>query len=713
MLFNMAKPQQTVFYSWQSDSPPKANRYFIQSALERAVRKLASKGNIAVEPVVDRDTRNVAGAPKIAETIFAKIERAAVFVADVSIVGKTLSKTAKERKALPNPNVLMELGYALKVLEDQRLILIANTAFGRIEDLPFDLLGRRTLPYTLREKNLVQNAESQKIRKRVRDQLQVALEAALESIFLLPPRDLNQLPAPLLILEGAKSLRDKAANAIGPRGTRTTLIRIGERERTITRDGLAITSQLTNQDHHTRHGIDLLAKAAEEVRQQVGDGAKSAILLCYEMVNSGYAATEAGELPSDVINGMERAVERTVNYINKVKKPLRSDGIPNVAGTAGGPLAAKLVVEAFEKAKPEGVWMVQHDSVPAKSTVTVEEGIVFNRGYIAEDFANDPATGACVLDNCLVVVCEDKIYSYQSLLPILQQIVSAKQPVLVLAEDIEGEALKLLVQNHNKNVLSCVAVKAPAYDQSRKDWLRDIATVVGAQLFGGLYGKSLESADLSDLGVAERVVVDKDETQITPGQVNQDRIAIRRAQIQKEIQQTASYERDKLQSRLANLIGSTAVIKVGGPTRDELIDNAYKVTTAMHSVRWALGQGYVLGGGLTYYNAHNSLNKDRKVKSLTQGEKFGIKAVQRALREPIMSLLRTGGQSIVELKEQSNVATEVGFNLITQRYENLREAGVWDAAVVASSAVQIAFSHAKMILETTSWDTIRPNLPFL
>lgn len=709
----MTKPQQTVFYSWQSDSPAKANRYFIQTALERAVKALASKDSIAIEPVVDRDTRNVAGAPKISETIFAKIERAAIFVADVSIVGKTSGKTARNRKALPNPNVLVELGYALKVLQDKRLVLIANTAFGRIEDLPFDLLGRRTLPYALSEKDLDQNAESGRVRKQVRDQLQAALEVALESIFLLPPRDFNQLPAPLLILQGAKSLRDKAADSIGPRGGRTTLIKMGERERTVTRDGLTITSQLTNLDHHTRQGIDLLSKAAEEVRQQAGDGAKTAILLCYEMVNGGYAAVEAGELLSDVLSGMELAVEKTVNYIQKQRKPLGRDGIPHVARTAGGPLAANLVVEAFEKAKPEGVWMVQDDVAPAKSSVESQEGIVFNRGYLADEFANDAATGNCILDDCLVLVCEEKIYSNQQILPVLEKIVGANKPVLILAEGIEGETLRLLVHNKNKNVLSCVAVKAPGYEESKKGWLRDIASITGAELLGGSYGKSLETADLSDLGTAERVVVEKDETQITPGQVNQERIAIRLAQLHKQIQQTASYERDKLQNRLANLIGSTAVIKVGGRTRDELLDNRYKVTTAMHSVKWALAQGYILGGGLTYYNAHKSLHRELKLKSLNQGEKTGIKAIQRALQEPILCLLRTQKESIEGLQTHSRDQTEIGFNLTTRRYENLREAGVWDAAVVASFAIQIAFSDAKMILETTSWDSIKPDLPFL
>jgi hypothetical protein len=523
----MTKPQQTVFYSWQSDSPPKANRYFIQSALERAAKTLALKDSIAIEPVVDRDTRNVAGAPRITETIFAKIDRAAVFVADVTIVGSTVAKTAKERKALPNPNVLMELGYALKVLEESRLILIANTAFGRIEDLPFDLLGRRTLPYTLEENDLKQTTESQEVRKKVRDQLQTALEGALESIFLLPPRDLNQLPAPLLILQGAKSLRDKAAASIGPRGGRITLIKVGDRERTVTRDGLTVTSQLTNLDHHTRQGIDLLGEAAEDVRQQAGDGAKTAILLCYEMVRGGYSSVEAGELLSDILSGMERAVEKTVSFIQKQKKPLRRINIANVAITAGGLSTAKLVVEAFVKAKPEGVWMIQDDVAPAKSSVEVQEGIVFNRGYLADDFANDPSTGNCILNDCFVLVHDGKIYSHQQILPILEQIFLVKQPVLLLAEDIEGEALRLLVLNNNKKVLSCVAVKAPAYDRMKKEWLKDIAVITGAELLGGDYGKALEMADLSDLGTAETVVVEKDETRIIPGEVNDERVQIR------------------------------------------------------------------------------------------------------------------------------------------------------------------------------------------
>ena len=708
----MAKPKQTVFYSWQSDSMPKANRYFIQTALNRAIKVLASKDSIAVEPVLDSDTRNVAGAPKIADTIFTKIDAAAIFVADVTIISRTRGKTVKERKALPNPNVLVELGYALKVLGDERLVLIANTAFGRIEDLPFDLLGRRTLPYTLREKDLEQNAEGQRVRKQVRDQLQLALETALESIFLLPPRDLNQLPAPLLILRGARSLRDKAASTIGPSGGRTAYVGMRDRERILTRDGLTIASHMTNQDHHTREGIDLLSKTAEEIRQQVGDGAKTAILLCYEMVAAGYEAVESHEPLPDVLDGMERAVEKTVDYINKRSKPLGRDGITHVAKTAGGPAAAKLVTEAFERAKPEGVLVVQEDVAPANSSVEIQEGIRFNRGYLADEFANEPS-GNCILKDCFVLVYEGKVHSSNELAPVLGQIAEAKKPVLILAEDVEGAALQLLVINNNKNVLSCVAVKAPGYNEDKRSWLRDIATITGGELFGGVYGKKLETADLSDLGMAEKVVVEKDETQIIPGQVNEERISIRLAQLRKQIEQTASYERDKLQNRLANLIGNSAVIKIGGTTRDALLDSKYKVTTAMYSVRWALSQGYIPGGGLTYYNARQALERDLKLKSLSQSEKIGIKAVQRALEEPIQCLLRTGRETIEELQSHSKDQPEVGFNLVTKKYEDLRTAGVWDAAVVASFAVQIAFSHAKMILETTSWDTIKPDLPFL
>ena len=268
----MAKPKQTVFYSWQSDSPPKSNRNFIQTVLKRAIDALNAKGTLAVEVVLDSDTRNVAGSPKIADTIYKKIDAASVFVADVTIVKWTAGKATKTRKALPNPNVLVELGYALKVLEDPRLILLTNTAYGRIEDLPFDLLGRRTIGYTLTEKDLEKNAEGERIRRQVRESLQRRLEEDLEGIFLLPPRDLNQLPAPLLVLQGAKSLRAKAATTIGPRGGRTAYLGMRDREKIFTRDGLTIADNVTNRDQHSREGIDLLSRTAEEIRQQVGDG---------------------------------------------------------------------------------------------------------------------------------------------------------------------------------------------------------------------------------------------------------------------------------------------------------------------------------------------------------------------------------------------------------------------------------------------------------
>lgn len=648
----MAKTQQTVFYSWQSDSPPKANRNFIQTALKRAIEAVKAKESITVEPVSDSDTRNVAGAPKISDTIFSKVDASSVFVADVTIIRRTVGKTARERKALPNPNVLVELGYALKALGDERLVLVANTSFGHIEDLPFDLLGRRTIPYTLSMKDLESNAEGQRRRRQVRDQLQGALETAIENILLLPPRDLNQLPAALLILQGAKSLRDGAAATIGPRGGRTAYKGIRDGERVLTRDGLVISTHLTSRDQHSRESIELLSKTAEEIRRQVGDGAKTALLLCYELVNGGYEAIESNEPLDEVLDGMERAVEKTVGYINERRRPASRADVFNIAKTAGGIVAAKLVGEAFERAPSEGVWWVQDD-------------------------------------------------------------VEAKKPVFVLAEGVEGSALELLVINNHDEKLSCVAVKAPGYSEDKRNWLKDIAAITGTSVLGGTYGKKLESALLSDLGTAERVVVQKEMTQIDAGPANHKRTKIRLAQLLRQISETPSAEQARLHDRLANLLGKTAVIKIGGTTRDALLDNRYNVETAMRSVRWALDQGYIVGGGVTYYEAGKALESDLTRKSLTKAEKIGIQAVQRALEGPIERLLHTGRETIEEFEKNSKGQPEIGFNLATQKYENLRTAGVLDAARAATSAVQIAFSHARTILETTSWDTIRPNLPFL
>ncbi len=708
---SMAKPKQTVFYSWQSDSPSKSNRNFIQTVLKRAIDAVNAKGILAAEVVLDSDTRNVAGSPKIADTIYKKIDAASAFVADVTIIKWTAGKTAKTRKALPNPNVLVELGYALKVLEDPRLILLINTAYGRIEELPFDLLGRRTIPYALTPKDLVNNAEGERIRRQVRESLQGVIEKALETIFLLPPRDLSQLPPPLLILEGARSLRDKAATTIGPRGGRTAYIRMRDRERFLTRDGLTIADNVTNRDHHSREGIDLLSRTAEEIREQVGDGAKTALLLCYEMVNGAYEVIETKEPLDDVLDGMERAVEKTVDYIAQNRKPLNRDDVLNVAKTAGGMTAAELVTESYKRAKPDGIWMVENDVAPSESTIDIQEGIRFYRGYWSEDFANDPETGNCVFNNCYILLYGGRLSATRAYYALLENIAKENKPVFVVAEEIDDVAITTLLLNKEK--LASVAVKAPGIKEDRRAWLKDIAAITGGQVLGDEYGKKLEQADLSDLGMAEKVIVEKDQTRIIPGPGNEERIAIRLAQLRSQIEQTTSNERSKLQNRLANLIGNTAVIKAGGTTRDALLDNRYNIETAMQSVRWALAQGYVLGGGLTYYNVAQSLEDDLKLPNLTKGEKIGIRAVQRALREPILCLLQTGRETVEELQKNAKDQAEVGFNLATKRYESLRTAGVWDAAQVMVSAVRISFSHAEMILKTTSWDTIRPDLPFL
>jgi chaperonin GroEL len=288
---------------------------------------------------------------------------------------------------------------------------------------------------------------------------------------------------------------------------------------------------------------------------------------------------------------------------------------------------------------------------------------------------------------------------FKSDFQLIGKIAEVNKPVLILADDIDNVAITTLLDNKDK--VSCVPVNAPGIKEDRRAWLKDIAAITGGKVIGSEYGKKLENAELSDLGVAARVVVEKDQTQIIPGPGNDERVAIRLAQLRSHIEQTTSTERGKLQNRLANLIGHTAVIKAGGTTRDALLDNRYNIETAMQSVRWVLAEGYVLGGGLTYYNVAQSLEEDLKLKTLTKGEKIGVRAVQRALREPILCLLQTGRETIEELQRNAKDQAKVGFNLATKRYENLRTAGVWDAAQVMVSAVRIAFSHAEMILKTT------------
>jgi chaperonin GroEL len=226
------------------------------------------------------------------------------------------------------------------------------------------------------------------------------------------------------------------------------------------------------------------------------------------MVSGGYEAIESNQPLNDVLDGMERAVEKAVSYINKQRRPLDRDDVTNLAKTAGGSAAAKLVTEAFERAKPEGVWMVEDDVAPASSSVEIQEGIRFSRGYLSEEFANDPETGNCVLEDCFVLVYEGKIQSSHELAPVIGLIAEARRPTLILAEDIEGTALELLIIN-NKKRLSCVAVKAPGHSEDKKSWLKDIAALTGGASLGGVYGKNLDQADLSDLGTAERVVVEK------------------------------------------------------------------------------------------------------------------------------------------------------------------------------------------------------------
>jgi chaperonin GroEL len=515
-------------------------------------------------------------------------------------------------------------------------------------------------------------------------------------------------------VEARKSL-ERGVNAVaqavkvtlGPKG-RNVVLEKKFGSPVITKDGVTVAKEIELEDPYENMGAQLCREVASKTNDVTGDGTTTATVLAQAIVLEGLKNVTAGANPMFLKKGIDRAVETAVAAINKLSQPVEGkEDIAHVAAIAGNdPEIGGLVADAMDKVGKEGVITVE-ESKGTGTTVEVVEGMEFDKGYISPYFVTNAEAMEAVLDNPYILLHEKKISAIQDLLPLLEKVVRTGRPLVIIAEDVDGEALATLVVNRLRGTLQCVAVKAPGFGDRRKAMLEDIAILTGGRFLSEELGLKLENVDLSYLGEAKKVRVDKENTTIVEGMGDKKAIEARVSQIRRQIDDTDSdYDREKLNERLAKLAGGVAVIQVGASTETELKEKKHRVEDALSAARAAVEEGMVAGGGTTFINILPELDKIEA----SGDERVGVNIVRRALEEPMRQIAENAGWegSVVVEKVKTSGKMGWGFNALTEEYMDLNEAGVRDPVKVLRSALQNAASIAAMVLTTEALITEIP-----
>jgi len=509
-------------------------------------------------------------------------------------------------------------------------------------------------------------------------------------------------------LEARDSLKrgvDALANAVkvtlGPKG-RNVIIDKKFGSPAITKDGVTVAKEIELSNPVENMGAQLLKEVASKTADAAGDGTTTATVLAQAIVTGGLKNVAAGANPMDLKRGIDKAVDAIVENLKKQSQAVGNDNkkIEQVATISANndSTIGKLIAEAMSKVKKEGVITVE-EAKGTDTTVEVVEGMEFDRGYISPYFITDVDKMEAVLENPLVLIYEKKISTMKELLPVLEKAVQTGKPILIIAEDIDGEALQTLVVNRLRSNLKIAAVKAPGFGDRRKAMLEDIAILTGGVFISEERGFKLENADLTFLGKAEKVTIDKDNTTIVGGSGKKADIAARVNQIKAQIESTTSdYDKEKLQERLAKLAGGVAVLYVGAATEVEMKEKKDRVDDALAATRAAVEEGIVPGGGVAYIRAIASLDK---LKGANEDENTGIQIVRRAIEEPLRQICANSGiEGSIVVQKVKEGKDDFGFNARTEKYENLLKAGVIDPTKVSRIALENAASVAAMLLTT-------------
>jgi chaperonin GroEL len=501
------------------------------------------------------------------------------------------------------------------------------------------------------------------------------------------------------LLRGVNQLANAVKITLGPRGRNVVLDKkFGSP--LITKDGVTVAKEIELKDQSENMGAQMVREVASKTSDIAGDGTTTATVLAQAIFREGVKNVAAGANPMGLKRGIEKAVAAAVEELKKMSMPVRGEMISQVGSVSANndKTVGVIIAEAMNKVGKDGVITVE-EAKSIETSLDVVEGMQFDRGYLSPYFVTDPERMEVVLNDCLILLQEKKVSSMKDLLPILEQIAKSGRPLLIIAEDVEGEALATLVVNKLRGTLSAAAVKAPGFGDRRKAMLEDIAIVTGGKMISEDLGIKLDSIKLEDLGQAKKITIDKDNTTIIEGAGKHSDIEGRVKQLRVQIEATTSdYDREKLQERLAKLVGGVAVIKVGAATEIELKEKKARVEDAMHATRAAVEEGIVPGGGVAFLRCLPVLEK----LGLEGDEAVGANIVKRALEEPIRQITFNAGHegSIIVDKVKTSKELNYGFNAETEKYEDLVAAGVIDPTKVTRTALQNAASIAALLLTT-------------
>ena len=509
------------------------------------------------------------------------------------------------------------------------------------------------------------------------------------------------------ILRGVNILADVVKVTLGPKG-RNVILEKSFGSPTVTKDGVTVAKEIDLEDKFENMGAQMVKEVASKTSDTAGDGTTTATVLAQAIYREGSKVVAAGANPMDVKRGIDIAVEEVVKELKKLTKPTKDQKEISQVGKISAnndETIGNIIAEAMNKVGKEGVITVE-EAKGMETTLDVVEGMQFDRGYLSPYFVTDPEKMEAVLDDVYILLNEKKISNMKDMLPILEQIAKMGKPLLVIAEDLEGEALATLVVNKLRGTLKCCAVKAPGFGDRRKSMLEDLAILTGGKVISEDLGLKLENIKLNDLGKAKRITIDKDNTTVVDGAGDKDDIGARVKQIRVQIEETTSdYDREKLQERLAKIIGGVAVINVGAATETEMKEKKARVEDALNATRAAVEEGIVPGGGVAYLRCVPALKK----LELGGDKQIGVDIIKRALEEPIRQIANNAGQEgSVVTEKVKNEKGAFGFDAAQDEYTDMIKAGIIDPTKVVRLALQNASSVASLMITTEALVVDKP-----
>ena len=509
------------------------------------------------------------------------------------------------------------------------------------------------------------------------------------------------------ILKGVNILAQAVAVTLGPKG-RNVVLDKSFGSPTITKDGVTVAKEIELEDKFENMGAQMVREVASKTSDVAGDGTTTATVLAQAIFREGSKNVTAGSNPMELKRGIEKAVETVIDELKKMSKPTKDKKEIAQVGTISAnndSTIGNLIAEAMEKVGKDGVITVE-EAKSMETNLEVVEGMQFDRGYLSPYFVTDAERMECILENPYILICEKKISNMKDLLPILEKIAKTGKNFLIIAEEVEGEALATLVVNKLRGTLHCCSVKAPGFGDRRKAMLEDIAILTKGQVIAEDLGLKLENVKLEDLGECKKVIIDKDNTTIIEGAGDSKSIEGRVKQIRAQVEETTSdYDKEKLQERLAKLVGGVAIINVGAATETELKEKKARVEDALHATRAAVEEGIVPGGGVALLRCIPALEKIK----LDGDKQIGIEIVKRAMEEPIRMIANNAGaEGSVVVQRVKTEKGSFGFNAETEEYEDLMKAGIIDPTKVTRSALQNAASIAALLITTEALITEKP-----